>query len=128
MLYVPVVNGSRLFVRNLQHCGIQRRLTETLLEHANLMQQLVWNDRIIHPHTALIEHSHDRLILQQTFRKSHSLTRSRAGHFAIRQRAHVRNVVLEAALFEPALEAFAKEAVVKILAPKRTVFDAGFFE
>ena len=57
----PTKCRIRISGRHLQHCGIERRLTESLFENTRRLQQFIWNNRIMHSHAAFIEDSHDRL-------------------------------------------------------------------
>src|SRR5262245_8641520 len=58
------------FVRlDALHGGEQCGLTQAFLEDTCLVQQVIRNYRIVHPHASLIEHSEDGFSLAKTARK-----------------------------------------------------------
>ena len=68
----PPVVPPRRVLGHLAHRGVQGRLRESLLEEAHPMEQVVGDDRVVHPHAAFVEDSEDRLVAGELFSQRES--------------------------------------------------------
>ena len=127
-LAIPVEHGARLGVGDGAHPRVERRLAEAFLEHAGAVQQFVGDDGVVHPHAALVEHAHDRLLAPEFFCKLPAGLARSGGHFQLVESANVRCVVFDFPLPHPIPQRALEEGVVEVLAPDRGVFHAGFGE
>ena len=53
---------ARLRVAHLAHGGVQRRLTQALLEESQRVQQVIGDDGVVHPHAAFVEDAEEGLV------------------------------------------------------------------
>jgi hypothetical protein len=101
--------------------GVQRRLGQPLLEDSEPEEQLVGDDRVVHPHAALVEDAHDRPAVAQG--RAQLLGEAPVGlaYPAVLERRHVCVVMDDPAPVEPHLEVVDEPVVVEVLAPQRVV-------
>ena len=117
----PRARRLRFPIRRSAHLGVQRRLRQPLLEHARGMQQLVGDDRVIHPHATLVENPHDRLVALQLPRQPRAQFARFARQRQRRQRLHVRRGVHDPLALQPPFQVRQEELVVEVLAPQRRI-------
>jgi len=125
---IPVEDGPGFLVLHGEHLRVERRLAQAFLEDPGGVEQFVGNDGVVHPHAALVEHPHDRLLMAQFFGETAPEFFRRGGHLHFAEGPGVRGVVADLPLFEPGAEPVEEEGVGEILAPERAVFDAGLGE
>ena len=61
----PGLHFARLGFGNLAHGGHQRGLAEPFLVDAGGIQQLVFDDGVVHSHAAFVENAHDGLAAEE---------------------------------------------------------------
>ena len=97
----PLVVQARLRIAHLAHGGVQRGLTQPLLEESERVQQMIGDDRVVHPHAAFVEHAEDGLVrLERVAERGAAIERPRvsvAGHGSRSKDRDVRAVVIDAA-------------------------------
>ena len=127
-LLQPLVVAAGGLVRHLAHRGEQHRLRKPLLEEAHRVHEVVGDDRVVHPHAALVEDAHDGLIALELL-SERGPARAILGVVAVERpildRLGMARVVADAPLGEPLAEPSAREAVLEVLAPDRAVRDPG---
>ena len=101
----PLSHRNCFCFRYAAHCGVQSRLTEPLLKNAERVQEFVGNQRVVHSHAPLVEHTEDGWIVQQFLRDvGASLFRAlQPGRRLIG--SNVRVVVTDVLALEPLLQA-----------------------
>ena len=113
----------RVVVGDPAHLGDERALRQPLLVDPERVEQLVVDDRVVHPHAALVEDADDRLLALE-------LGGERAAALGVRavpgvEVADVTRVMRDRARLEPGREALASPVVGEVLAPQRRVRHPG---
>jgi hypothetical protein len=105
----PAVGILRVRVGNLAHRRVEGRLAQPLLVDPDRVNQLVIDDRVVHPHAALIEDAEDRPLGAQLVRETApNLVRVRR-EIAGLEVVHVARVVLDPARPDPLRDRVAGE-------------------
>ncbi|MEJ7757304.1 MAG: hypothetical protein WKF83_14285 [Nocardioidaceae bacterium] len=99
----PVADRGGLLARHALHLGDQRALGQPLLVDAERIEQLVVEDRVVHPHAAFVEDADDRLLGPQLLgeRAAQLDLGPAAGHGEVADVAHIMD---ELAGLEPGLQ------------------------
>ncbi len=106
------------------HLRDERALRQPLLVDPQRVEQLVVDDRVVHPHAALVEDADDGLL-------AHELGGERAAQVDLRaaaevvEVAHVAGVVDHPPGLQPGPQPVARPVVGEVLAPQRRVGHAG---
>ena len=100
-------------------------MADTLLEHSSRVEQFVGNNRVKHSHAAFVEHAQDGLALPELAREPPAACFVGRRQLEQRQVPDMALIVGHLALAKPLPQAILEEAVGELLAPERTVADAG---
>ncbi len=92
------------------------------------MQQFIGDDRVIHPHAALIEHTQNRGTLPQSVGNTAPDLLSLRRNRELLERPHMRRVMLEPLTRQPLLQPAQKVLVRELAAPQRVIRDPGLRE
>ena len=123
-LLEPAKDRSRLALGDLHGLVVERALAESLLEDARRVEEAVGNDRVEHPHAALVEHAHERLATAQVGGEFHAhlLQRLRDAHRG--DRHDVTRVVTHRPVREPRPQVAVERGAAEVVRPERGVGDA----
>ena len=118
LLLQPLQNSPPLALRHLHRLMIQRRLAQPLLKNPAPMQQMIRNDRIVHPHAPLIKHPQDRLVLHQLTRQLLAQHYRLPRHLHLLQRPRMRHIMRHLPRLQPLPQLLHKKRILKILTPQ----------
>ncbi len=116
----PAPHSIRLGVGDRLHLGPQRALRQPLLVDPERVQQLVVDDRVVHPHAAFVEDTDDGLLVEQLLRERDTQLALRAAG-QLGQVADVALVVLDAPRPDPRGDAVTEPPVSPVDRPQRGV-------
>ena len=100
---------------------VKRTLAKPLLEDTRRVEQMIGDDRVEHPHAALVEHSHEGFLVPQFGGDRGSGLGERPRDRHVREWHDVAGVVVHAAGVEPRLEVAAKRRAREVISPERVV-------
>ena len=123
-LHQPIADSLRLAGRNSLHGGVEHRLAEAFLEDTRRMQEFVGDDGVVHTHTALVEHSHDRLVRTQMLSKFAPGLFCALRQLEVAAPAHVMILMTKQPTLQPAPKTVVEEVIFEVGAPESAVLHA----
>ncbi len=120
----PLVDLAGLVVLHGEHLRVEGRLAEALLEDTGLVDQLVGDDRVVHAHAALVEDTHDLLVVAELLRELGAELLGIGGDARLLVGLHVRGGVRDGSGGQPRAEALKEGLVAEVVAPEGTVLHA----
>jgi len=120
----PPSDSAGFVISDEAHPGDQRGLAEPFLEDTERIQQLIVDDGVVHAHAAFIEDAENRLVLEEPCRELFPGALRGCGKRARVKVAHVREIVGDASLPDPFLQARSEIFVSEVFAPQSVERDA----
>src|SRR6266550_2972069 len=121
---IPVQHVLRFDAGDLLHRGVERRLTEPLLENARGIEKFVGDDGVEHAHAAFVEHTHNGLALLELAPDASAQFLIGGGERDALQVRDLAFIVRDRAGGQPLAQSALEVRVGKLLAPERAVTDA----
>ena len=115
----PVANLLGFFPGNFPHSGKEGRLTKPFFIDAGRIHQGIFNHRVHHAHTTLIEDAKDCLPALQLFCQCASECSLGFADASRHKLMNVRGVVDNNLVFDPLPKTFLEQGVLEVLAPQR---------
>ena len=120
----PTEDLAGLAVGDLRRLVVEGRLTETLLENPGGVEETIGDDRVVHPHAALVEDPHEGLLFAELRGDPGADLLELPGHLHRRQRHDVARIMADLAGGEPRFEVALEAGAREVVGPERGVGDA----